>query len=106
MTDTTGFVHPLVHVNRTDRTNDPFCSCHDDPWALCPRWQEWGVTAEEHAEAERKAEEAHAYFRADKARQSLAAELYGADPDCDHVIVDGDNYSGVKCSKCPGWYCA
>jgi len=32
-------------------------------------------------------------------------ELWEADPDCDHEIVDGDNYSGVKCKKCKGWFC-
>lgn len=29
--------------------------------------------------------------------------LRDADPDCDHEIVS--LWSGVKCSKCPGWYC-
>ncbi len=32
--------------------------------------------------------------------------LFDADPDCDHVVVDGDHMSGVKCSNCRGWYCA
>ena len=32
-------------------------------------------------------------------------ELWEADPDCEHEIVDGDNYSGVKCKKCKGWFC-
>ena len=32
--------------------------------------------------------------------------LYHADPDCEHEIVGGDNYSGIKCRKCGGWYCA
>lgn len=29
--------------------------------------------------------------------------LYNADPDCDHEVVARD--SGVKCVKCPGWFC-
>lgn len=33
------------------------------------------------------------------------AHLYDADPICDHEIVGGDNHSGVKCVKCPGWFC-
>lgn len=33
------------------------------------------------------------------------AELYDADPDCDHVIVEGNFGSGIKCAKCPGWFC-
>lgn len=32
--------------------------------------------------------------------------LYNADVNCDHEIVSGNNYSGIKCSKCSGWYCA
>jgi len=32
--------------------------------------------------------------------------LYDALPSCDHKIVDGDNWSGIKCAKCGGWYCA
>jgi hypothetical protein len=58
---------------------------------------------------ERRADEAHEFFRTERvrlARQSLAGELFNADPDCDHEVVDGDNFSGVKCSNCPGWYCA
>lgn len=46
----TGFVHPLVHVNYVDR-REPFCPCHDDPWALCPSWESWDVTAGERAAA-------------------------------------------------------
>jgi len=34
------------------------------------------------------------------------ATLYNALPSCDHEIVDGDNWSGIKCKKCGGWYCA
>lgn len=29
--------------------------------------------------------------------------LYNADPDCDHEIVI--QWSGVRCAKCPGWFC-
>ena len=32
--------------------------------------------------------------------------LYNALPSCEHKIVDGDNWSGIKCAKCGGWYCA
>ena len=31
--------------------------------------------------------------------------LYNGDPNCVHEIVGGDNYSGIKCRKCKGWYC-
>jgi len=34
------------------------------------------------------------------------ATLYNALLSCDHKIVDGDNWSGIKCAKCGGWYCA
>jgi len=30
--------------------------------------------------------------------------LYSADPDCEHEM-DMQNFSGVKCSKCGGWFC-
>lgn len=30
--------------------------------------------------------------------------LYDADPNCEHHVVV--QWSGVKCSKCRGWYCA
>lgn len=30
-------------------------------------------------------------------------ELYDADPECDHEIVT--LWSGIKCRKCPGWFC-
>lgn len=29
--------------------------------------------------------------------------LYNADPDCDHRIIQ--LWSGVRCSKCGGWFC-
>jgi hypothetical protein len=29
--------------------------------------------------------------------------LYDADPNCKHVIVE--EWSGVKCKKCDGWFC-
>lgn len=29
--------------------------------------------------------------------------LYDADPNCKHKIVS--LWSGVKCSKCSGWFC-
>lgn len=32
-------------------------------------------------------------------------ELYGADPECDHEIVD-QPHGGVKCLKCAGWFCS
>jgi hypothetical protein len=53
----TGFIHPLIHVNRVDRARERFCPCHDDPWGLCPKWETWGVTDAERAEALRRAEE-------------------------------------------------
>ena len=38
--------------------------------------------------------------------QDSASMLYGGDPECEHDVVPGDFYSGIKCSKCPAWYCA
>lgn len=32
-------------------------------------------------------------------------ELYDANPDCDHEM-DLNNYNGVSCSKCSGWFCS
>jgi hypothetical protein len=29
--------------------------------------------------------------------------LWGGDPDCDHYVYLA--WSGVKCARCPGWYC-
>jgi hypothetical protein len=29
--------------------------------------------------------------------------LYGADPECDHEIVEV--WSGIKCAFCKGWFC-
>ena len=31
-------------------------------------------------------------------------ELWGANPNCDHNIVFGDN-GGIRCTKCRGWQC-
>jgi len=31
--------------------------------------------------------------------------LFGADPDCKHVL-DPKCWSGIRCTKCRGWYCA
>jgi hypothetical protein len=31
-------------------------------------------------------------------------ELFNADPNCEHNIVHASG-GGVKCSKCPGWFC-
>lgn len=31
------------------------------------------------------------------------ADLYNADPDCDGVVTA--QWSGVRCSKCRGWFC-
>ena len=52
-----GYVHPLLHINRAD-PNDPYCGCHEDPKALCPRWREYGITQAEHDAAEQRAREA------------------------------------------------
>lgn len=30
--------------------------------------------------------------------------LWSADPNCDHYVYAA--WSGVKCIRCPGWYCA
>lgn len=31
-------------------------------------------------------------------------ELWDADPDCDHDVVCAPG-GGIKCTKCPGWFC-
>ena len=31
-------------------------------------------------------------------------KLYSADPNCEHVH-DPNNWSGIKCHKCGGWFC-
>ena len=85
----TGFDHPLVHVNRVRRT-EPFCPCHDDPWALCPDWERWGVTPEERTKAE-----------------ALAAEtprklLQGVCPDCGDLLATPEADGSRGCPSCPG----
>lgn len=30
-------------------------------------------------------------------------KLYNADPNCEHEIQE--LWSGIKCKKCPGWFC-
>lgn len=48
--------------------------------------------------------------RRSKAKQDMddylanGGQLYNADPNCDH-IMDLNNWSGVKCAKCGGWFC-
>ena len=37
-------------------------------------------------------------------REMNKYELYDADPNCDHFVVDAPG-GGVKCTKCPGWFC-
>lgn len=29
--------------------------------------------------------------------------LYGGDPECEHYVYAAA--SGLKCAKCPGWFC-
>jgi hypothetical protein len=37
-------------------------------------------------------------------QQSLnKTQLYNADPNCTHNVVA--KWSGVECTKCPGWFC-
>jgi hypothetical protein len=31
-------------------------------------------------------------------------ELYGAKPDCEHYVTYA-NGGGVRCIRCPGWFC-
>lgn len=31
-------------------------------------------------------------------------ELWGARPGCDGQVVTG-SFGGVRCTKCPGWFC-
>jgi hypothetical protein len=37
-------------------------------------------------------------------RTNWDGELYGADPECDHYVYAA--WSGVKCARCRGWFCA
>lgn len=32
------------------------------------------------------------------------SHLISADPNCDHDVVSASG-GGIKCTKCPGWYC-
>ncbi len=48
-------------------------------------------------EDEEERESTNAYYKEE-------GRLYNADPNCDHDIEE--QWSGVKCRKCPGWYCA
>lgn len=45
-------------------------------------------------------------LRVDKkaARQAAKEELWNANPDCTHEIIDALG-GGVKCIKCAGWMC-
>ena len=36
--------------------------------------------------------------------KARTAELFDADPKCEHVVVPA-GHSGVKCTKCRGWFC-
>lgn len=36
--------------------------------------------------------------------KKLSDKLYDADPNCNHEIVP--QMSGVKCTKCNGWFCS
>jgi hypothetical protein len=38
-----------------------------------------------------------------EARPEPETKLFDADPNCKHEIVA--LWSGIKCSKCPGWFC-
>lgn len=40
-----------------------------------------------------------------EAKSTEEVILVNADPNCEHVIVGGYNLSGIRCSKCSGWYC-
>lgn len=58
------------------------------------RWTTgWNLMNEEYVGAEE-----------DKTVKGYADELYDADPNCDHVIVNAPG-GGVKCEKCSGWFC-
>lgn len=37
-------------------------------------------------------------------KEKLTDELYDADPHCKHEVKDAPG-GGVKCAKCPGWFC-
>jgi hypothetical protein len=39
-----------------------------------------------------------------KKDSAMEEVLYDADEDCDH-IVDPNNWSGIKCLNCTGWFC-
>jgi hypothetical protein len=39
----------------------------------------------------------------DEEKEIEEEELWDADPNCDHEIVD--KWSGIECKKCKGWFC-
>ena len=54
------------------------------------------ITLEQIQEATQKVEEKSLNYKSN--------ELWDADPNCDHEVVDAPG-GGVKCTKCPGWFC-
>lgn len=91
----TGYVHPLLHINRAD-PNDPFCGCHEDPKALCPRWREYGISEAEHEAAERAAREAMTVlFPAPAADAAEAAP--GPKRCCDNLATCETPYMHCTC---------
>ena len=42
--------------------------------------------------------------RDDEEEGKLTWNLWDADPDCDHEVVDAPG-GGVVCLKCGGWFC-
>ena len=49
--------------------------------------------------SEKEAKEAYK-----RSRMYKPGDLYNADPNCDHNIIDSPG-GGVKCTKCTGWFC-
>lgn len=40
----------------------------------------------------------------EEAEEKPTRELYDADPHCKHEVKDAIG-GGIKCAKCPGWFC-
>ncbi len=60
------------------------------------------MAEEKDPEEEKRKEAEHA--AALKKHQEKIGTLYDADPNCWHVL-DPKCMSGVRCTKCPGWFC-
>jgi len=60
------------------------------------------IAAARHLEQE--ARERAAAAREAKGRPYKDNDLFHADPKCEHRVVSGPG-GGIRCVKCPGWFC-